>query len=82
MWLYADKDPDLTLTNGRLIAGGKTLANGDKLSDAAAAADFVYRKMGFDGVLSGALLDYVNEETRLGLLPSGVRQYAYKIVEE
>ena len=82
MWLYADKAAGLTLENGALKAGGKTLANGTSLSDAAAAAEFVYRSMGFDGVLSGALLNYVNEETRLGLSPSGVRQYAYKFIEE
>ena len=82
MWLYADRAEGLTLENGALKAGGKTLANGAALSDAAAAAEFVYRKMGFDGVLSGALLNYVNEETRLGLSPSGVRQYAYKVVSD
>ena len=82
MWLYADKAAGLMLENGALKAGGKTLANGASLSDAKAAAEFVYRAMGFDGVLSGALLNYVNEETRLGLEPSGVRQYAYKMVEE
>ena len=47
-----------------------------------AAVEFVYRAMGFDGVLSDELLNYVNEETRLGLEPDGVRQYAYKMVDE
>ena len=82
MWLYADKVAGLTLENGALKAGGKTLANGTEIVDAKAAAEFVYRAMGFDGVLSGDLLNYVNEETRLGLEPDGVRQYAYKMVDE
>ena len=82
IWLYADKATGLTLENGALKAGGKTLANGTALSDAKAAAEFVYRAMGFDGVLEGDLLNYVNEETRLGLTPNSVRQYAYKIVED
>ena len=82
LWLYADKAEGLTLENGALKAGGKMLANGTEIVDGKAAAEFVYRAMGFDGVLSGDLLNYVNEETRLGLKPSGVRQYAYKMVEE
>ena len=40
---------------------------------------YVYPKMGYS-VLEGAALDYANKETRLGLTPDGVRQYAYKIV--
>jgi hypothetical protein len=43
--------------------------------------NFVYDKMGYL-TLSGAELNYVNSETRLGLSPSGARKYAYKIVEE
>ena len=82
MWLYADKVAGLTLENGALKADGKTLANGAALSDAKAAAEFVYRAMGFDGVLSDDLLNYVNEETRLGLSPDGIRQYAYKMMGE
>ena len=82
MWLYADKAAGLTLENGALKAGGKTLSNGTEIVDGKAAAEFVYRAMGFDGVLSDDLLNYVNEETRLGLSPDGVRQYAYKMVEE
>ena len=82
MWLYADKTVGLTLESGALKSGGTTLANGAVLSNAAAAAEYVYRKMGFDGVLSGSMLNYVNEETRLGLSPDGVRQYAYRIIAE
>lgn len=82
MWLYADKVAGLTLENGVLKAGGKTLANGTEIADGKAAAEFVYRNMGFDGVLSGDLLNYVNEETRLGLEPDGIRQYAYKMMGE
>ena len=82
MWLYADKAEGLTLEDGVLKAGGKTLARGTELVDGKGAAEFVYRAMGFDGVLSDELLNYVNEETRLGLEPDGVRQYAYKFIEE
>jgi len=45
------------------------------------APEYVFSKMGFS-TLSGAKLTYANSETRLGLSPSGARQYAYKIVEE
>ena len=82
LWLYASKDAGLTLTNGALKNGSTVLANGSRLGDKAAAARYVYSKMGFDGILSGTLLNYVNSETRLGLSPSGVRQYAYKIIPE
>jgi len=82
MWLYADKAAGLTLENGALKAGGKTLSNGTEIVDGKAAAEFVYRAMGFDGVLSDDLLNYVNEETRLGLSPDGIRQYAYKMMGE
>ena len=43
------------------------------------AHKFVYSKMGYS-VLSGNVLNYANQETRLGLSPSGSRQYAYKMV--
>ena len=36
--------------------------------------------MGYS-LLTGAPLTYANQETRLGLSPSGARQYGYKIVE-
>ena len=42
---------------------------------------YIFSKMGYN-TLSGDVLNYVNDETRLGLSPSGVRQYAYKIVED
>ena len=43
--------------------------------------EYVFGKMGYS-LLSGDMLTYANAETRLGLAPSGARQYAYKIVEE
>lgn len=42
--------------------------------------NFIFSKMGFE-TLSGDILNYVNEETRLGLSPSGSRQYGYKLVQ-
>ena len=91
LWLYADKDPGLTLNNGQLSGGGLILANGAGLycnqwyqSGYGYHYDYtvhkyVYPKMGYS-VLEGAALDYANKETRLGLAPDRARQYAYKIV--
>ena len=81
LWQYADKDSGLSLSNGVLRNGATQLASGTSVSGAN-ATQYVFTKMGFDGVLSGARLNYANRETRLGLSPSGARQYAYKIVEE
>ena len=80
LWLYADKDPGLTLASGVLRSGSTQLASGTGTSNPNAIR-YIYSKMGYD-LLSGAALNYINEETRLGLSPSGVRQYAYKIVED
>lgn len=95
LWLYADKDPGLTLSGGLLRGNGVNLVNGYELAHQRYdwstdywdndyrinATRYVLSKMGYN-LLSGAALNYVNEETRLGLSPSGVRQYAYKIVED
>ena len=80
LWLYADGDAGLTLSNGVLKNGTVQLVNNTSLS-AANAIGYVYGKMGFS-VLSGNELKYANEMTRLGLSPSGVRQYAWRTVEE
>lgn len=47
----------------------------------APAPEYIIAKMGFS-VLSGDALTYANEMTRLGLSPSGIRQYAWRWVEE
>lgn len=80
LWLYADKDTGLTLSNGILRNGSTQLASGSGTTNPS-AIDYIYSKMGYN-LLSGAALNYVNRETRLGLSPSGARQYAYKIVED
>ena len=80
LWLYADKDPGLTLVGGVLRNDSTQLASGTELSNPNATR-YIYSKMGYQ-LLTGAPLNYANSETRLGLSPSGVRQYAYKIVEE
>ena len=49
--------------------------------DFASVPEYVFAKMGYS-LLSGDTLTYANQETRLGLSPSGARQYAYKMVEE
>ena len=99
LWLYADKDPGLTLSGGALMNGGVILASRTQLSGSNTSYDenlsyigthwlpnstaptYVFGKMGYQ-LLTGAPLNYVNSETRLGLKPYGARQYAYKIVEE
>ena len=88
LWQYADKDPGLTLAGGLLKGNGLNLVNGAKLAHQYVywdyrenAVRYIYSKMGYQ-LLTGAPLSYANSETRLGLSPDGVRQYAYKIVEE
>ena len=82
MWLYAAKDPSLTLTDGMLKQGATVLANGTTTTSEAAVRA-VFDSMGFGMVDGGsALLQYVNEETRLGLAPNGFRQYAYRLLED
>ena len=88
MWLYADKDAGLTLSDGLLKGNGVDLVNGSDMGGPGhsydyqgAAISYIYSKMGYN-LLSGTELDYVNSETRLGLSPSGERQYAYKIVAD
>lgn len=107
MWLYAAKDPSLSLTDGVLMQGATPLVNGTKFmwvnewgfnaDHRQAAVKVVFGSMGF-GILGeetveysaygsyvrrdGSVLQYVNDETRLGLEPTGFRQYAYKIVED
>ena len=80
LWLYADKDPGLTLANGALKNGTTQLASGTGIYNPNAIS-YIYSKMGYQ-LLTGEPLNYANSETRLGLSPSGARQYAYKIVEE
>ena len=80
LWMYADGDEGLTLKDGVLKNGTTQLSNGTNLSTVNAIG-YVYGKMGFS-VLSGDELKYANEMTRLGLSPSGVRQYAWRTVEE
>lgn len=84
LWLYADKDPGLTLANGALKNGTTQLASGTSTYNPNVIS-YIYSKMGYQ-LLTGAPLNYANSETRLGLSPGGyydgARQYAYKIVEE
>ena len=70
------------------LASGATVKYGDDYYDMKrdrdvhemGAHEYVFRKMGYS-LLTGAPLTYANRETRLGLSPSGARQYGYKIVE-
>jgi len=82
--------------NDRIVANGTTVYNGksatayysrtkvDKVYQYvyyANGIDVVFEKMGF-GTLAGDALIYANDCTRLGLTPSGVRQYAYRWIEK
>lgn len=96
LWLYADKDPGLPLSDGVLMHDGNWIA-GDipnlshdlqphlsyefqEIAQGVAGMTYILSKMGYT-LLTGAPLTYANQETRLGLSPSGARQYGYKIVE-
>ena len=80
LWLFADKDAGMSLSNGMLKDGSSLLVTGNRLSDSAAIS-YVYSKMGFS-TLSGDALTYANTMTRLGLSPDGLRQYAYRWIEK
>ena len=93
LWLYADKTAGLALENGVLKDGSTKLVEGvtvyvrnewrnwDGTGSYSKyfcdATDYVFSKMGFSP-LSDNTLTYANAMTRLGLSPSGVRQYAYR----
>ena len=82
LWLYADKDLGLTLTDGVLKNGTVRLADGascDKTSYDALV--YIYGKMGYE-LLQGERLDYVRERSRLDLPGISERQYAVKVIEE
>ena len=82
LWLYADKDLGLTLTDGVLKNGTVRLADGascDKTSYDALV--YIYGKMGYE-LLQGGRLDYVRERSRLDLPGISERQYAVKVIEE
>ena len=92
LWLYADKDAGLTLTNGELRNGATLFASGANVNyshnyisgayvDNYYAMPYILSKMGFS-VLSGDALTYANEMTRLGLNPSGIRQYAWRELDD
>jgi hypothetical protein len=82
LWLYADKDLGLTLTDGVLKNGAVRLADGascDKTSYDALV--YIYGKMGYE-LLQGERLDYVRERSRLDLPGISERQYAVKVIKE
>ena len=80
LWLYADGDKDLTLVDGVLRCGEMVLADGTE-PNGRAAVEYVFSKMGCR-VMTDEELEYVNEVSRLGLRPEGVRQYAVKVEGE
>ena len=80
-WLVANPegDEDLVVIDGVLKsqASNTVFMNGNNLVNAEAAIKYLYGRMGYE-VLSGDDLTYVNSVSRLGLSPSGSRQYAMK----
>ena len=86
-WLYADNDAGLTLSDGILKNGTNVLAYGDGMyqpyrgSCRQNAADYVIKKMGYERLTKDNYLDYVNNQTRLSLSPSEIRQYAVREVK-
>ena len=82
LWLTASKDSALSFSSGVLRANGTNVAQNTGFANNTqreAAASFIFGKMGCQR-MTGAILNYANQETRLGLSPSGSRQYAYKMV--
>ena len=82
LWLTASKDSTLSFSSGVLRANGTNVAQNTGFANNTqreAAASFIFGKMGYQR-MTGAILNYANQETRLGLSPSGSRQYAYKMV--
>jgi hypothetical protein len=77
LWLYADGDTGLTLTNGQLKNGGTILASGTGVYNGQSAVTYIFGKMGY-GVLSGSDLTYARRVTQLDLPVGGIQQFAVK----
>ena len=77
LWLYADGDAGLTLTNGQLKNGANLLASGTSLYNSETAVGYVFGKMGYQK-LAGDELAYARRVTQLELPVSGVQQFAVK----
>ena len=67
----------MKLENGVLKYGGKTLASGTGLSDAAAATSYILSLMGFE-TMTAADAAYIMTQTGMELNPNGVRQYGVR----
>ena len=82
MWLYADKDPGLTLTSGVLKNGDVRLADGASVGKTMYdAMVYVYGKMGYE-LLQGERLEYARQMLRRNLPDVSQAQYAVKVIEE
>jgi hypothetical protein len=82
LWLVASSDTSLSFSSGILSANGTNIAQNTGFANNTQrefAATYIFGKMGYQR-LTGAHLNYANQETRLGLTPNGSRQYVYKIV--
>lgn len=99
LWLYADKDSGLILSDGILRDAntGNVYVSRNHMayrndgdgsyfdydyydSDWGNPTKYVFSKMGFS-TLYGDELSYAKKCTRMGLRPSGTRQYAYRWIE-
>ena len=93
LWLYANQESDLSLSDGVLIGNNQTLVRNKGFMENIGwtalnnpsgrwslnpnAYRYVFGKMGYR-LLEGAELMWVNENTRLNLQPDQFRQYAVK----
>ena len=92
LWLYADKDSGLILSDGVLrdantgniyVSRNLMAIEDDYYYNSSYWGNptkYVFSKMGFS-TLYGDELSYANKCTRMRLRPSGTRQYAYRWIE-
>lgn len=81
LWYYADGATDVYIQDGSLYLNSRTcLANRSLLSDQIGALSYVYRKIGYEPMIGGELLDYVRGALRKNNLyfNSSVRNIAVR----
>ena len=85
VWCYAEMDPQLSVTEGRVYVNGQQVAEGGSLSfygrNQTVLLNYLYGKMGYK-VLAGEDLKYAEAATRLDFSDSGLNQVSVKIEEE
>ena len=76
MWYYADGASDLRIDDGYLYCGNDLLSNRTAPANMAMAANYVFNKMGYEG-LNGNVLVYARSATRKTLNFNTSTQNAY-----